>query len=262
MNGYRVFFASALLLALSAGTAAARSVWAASPYDNNGLNVTPKEIDYRSGKLWFKLNFVNNSDKEMTVNPDQIQCRLPDGRTVTRVKGMFDKLKHGAVVIPPGAGEMIAMEYLTQQEPKKATLAFGNGFSVGGKPTRFPDFVARPSDAEWGASDYNHKKIRVSVVSAQLNKDVFEVTLKFLNDQDGPVVLDTDNFKAKVEGATHDREKGLKDKFSKQAIVMAPHTAEEISLSFQVGNPGKVAITMAGVAGNSLGLPDLVIEPK
>src|SRR5260221_13334879 len=133
MNGYRVLAIAALVLLGSVGSASARSVWAASRCDNHGLNVTPKEIDWRSGKLWFKLNFVNNTDKEMTVSPDQLQCKLPDGRTVTRVKGLLDKLKHGAVVIAPGAGELMAFEYLTNQEPKKATIWFANGISVGGK---------------------------------------------------------------------------------------------------------------------------------
>jgi hypothetical protein len=254
--------AFAACLALAA-PARAKDSWAVPPYDNNGLNIDAKEVVVKAGKIWFKLNFVNNTGKELGINPDQFQLKTPDGRTATRVKGMLDSRAHGAKIVPPGAGERLDFEFLINDGNKKATLSLANGLTVGGKPVKFPDLVALPGDAEWSAGAYSHNNVTIRVKSASMNKEDIEMELNFMNNSEAPIAIDKDAFHVTLpDGSTVDREKGLADKFKKAVSVIAAHRSDDVSLSFKVGHPAKVKLQMTGVNAGALNLPDLVLSPK
>jgi len=247
-----------------AGVAQARAGsdgWTADPYNQKGLTINTRSIELKKGKIWFKLQFVNNTDKAMAVDPDSIQARLPDGRSVTRLKGVFDKFSatHNATIVKPYAGADVNIEY-DVGEPRRVTLVL-NGISIDGKPQKFPDFVARGADGDWAAAPYEHERVKVVVESAQVKGETLSLKLSLINSSDIALYVDANAFAAKLpDGSLVQRAKSLFG--GGKPKLIQPHAAGDVSLDFKVGNAPKVALQMGGVNAGALNLPELVLEPK
>lgn len=255
----RAFALAALLLTSAPALArVGADDWVAVPYSNNGLVVNSKSLELKKGKLWIKIQVVNNTGKIITFNPDQIQAKLPDGNVVTRLKGVFDKNSsaHALKLIQPGAGEEFALEYQVG-EPPKVALSFQNGIQVAGKPVAFPDLQISRPDQAWKKGKYDSSGIVVNLVNVMPTKKGVEVKLKIENNNDAPIMVDKNRFKEKLpDGTLVDREKTL----LKNVFAMYGHSNDEVSLEFNCGNPMSFAIVMDGVNEGQLHLPDFAVS--
>jgi hypothetical protein len=247
-----------LLFALPARARVGADNWRAQPYEHDGLSITAKSIEFKKGKLWLKLQFINSMDQPMSVNPDQIQAKLPTGSTVTRAKGVFDKMSsaHAAKVVLPGSGEEIAIEYEIGEVDSLA-LQLNFAIAVNGKVKKFPEWVTT-STVNWAmAEKYQHNNLNVTLVSATNTKGGVELKLKVDNRNDAPIYIDKKLFKVKLpSGNLIDREKTL----MKNSLTILGHAADEFSVEFKIGDPPGFAVVMDGINNGVLGLPELPIK--
>ena len=252
-------------LSLLASTARAEDEWGSLPYTEKGITINPKAVRLSSkGKLWFKLQFINQTELPLVVDPDGLQVKLPDGRLVARSKGLFDKVgsAHSTQTIAPGISGEINAEYMVGK-PAKANLVLA-GCSLGGKPARLPDYVVKPAGGDLVAKEYNHKGLRINVLSASPSGENISIKLSFLNDTDKLLFVNRDQIPLQLpDGSTIERSKGLFDK--KTPIQIGPHLAAEVSFDYKkIGKPAKVELVLAGIYQNSdhPTLPNLVIEAR
>lgn len=237
--------------------------WTTDPYDTKVMSINVKRIGLKKGKIWFELAIVNKSDdKVLVLDPDRIQAKTPDGRTVSRLKGVFDKwsAKHQAMAIKPNGGEDLSVEY-TVGEPRKVALVF-NGATLGDKPIKLPDLVARPADLPWVAGEYRHNGVRVTVEDGSLDGESLALKLNILNETAAPLFVDANGFTARLAtGETVERVKGMLDKLKKPALIPA-HATGSVSLEFKIGQSPSIALQMGGINSGALNLPEMKLAPK
>jgi hypothetical protein len=254
-----------LLLALVATPARARGArvgaddWRAQPYDHDGLGIVAKSIEFKKGKLWLKLQFLNQTENPMTINPDAIQAKLPTGVAVARAKGVFDKSSsaHQAKSLQPGVGEEIAIEYEIGDGAKTVALQLNFGVTVNGKIKKFPEWVTTSTVTWSAASKYVHNNLTVTIVSSSLTKNGVELKMKVDNQNDGPIYIEKKLFKVKLpNGSTIDREKTL----MKNWLTILGHTEDDFNIEFKCGDPAGMILVMDGINMGVLGLPELPLK--
>lgn len=258
---------SCLVLALALAAAPARAgetVWSAPPYEHNGVVVNAKSITLSGkGKLWFKLSVINNGEKPLVIDPNGLQVKLPDGRQVARVKGMFDSVggKHGAVVLGPGVAGDINAEFMVGT-PTKATLVFASA-TLGGAPAKLPDLVVKPAGGAWSAPAYSHNGVKIFVTDAKLDGEDFEIKMNVLNDGAEMLYIDRAQISARLpDGSAVPRKGGVFE--SKAPLSVGPHLSQEVECTFKkVGQPASLEIALDGLFAGAKKpkLPSLHVAP-
>ncbi len=138
----RTVAAAAVLLA--AGLVFAGDiVYAAQPYQANGITVSAEKIWLKKDKIWFRLRVMNGTDKVLMFDKEQMQAKLPDGRVLARARSVFAGQAKPATVLPGGSAPLW-LEYVIGTTPLQVSLLFQHGFVLDGKPIALPDFVANP----------------------------------------------------------------------------------------------------------------------
>lgn len=254
----KLLIAALLMFAVPALARVGADDWVVVPYNQNGLQINSRSVELKSGKMWIKIQVINNTGQNLIFNPDQIQAKLPDGRSVARDKGVADKHSsiHQGKLIAPGAAEEFAIEYQVG-DPAKVALSLQTGVMVNAKPARFPDFVMTRPDKAWQKGSYSNQNIVVSLVSAMPTKKGIEVKLKINNKNEAPILIDKNRFKVKLpDGSLVDREKTL----IKNVYGVFGKSEDELSLEFNCGNPMQFAIVMDGINNGELNLPDFPVN--
>lgn len=252
----RTLLAAAACLASIAVTSAAHAAdhYRNAPYRHDGLTLEVKDISFSAKKIWFKVTFLNESDQTMVVDADRLRLSLPDGRTLARVKGVFDGVSHGTKAIPAGGSQAVAFEFLVGEAPPEVSLDL-SGVLVGSKPFRGPALVAKLGEPSWSAATYEHKGIGVTLRSGKQSGDEAELELTIANASDTPIFVDLDAFLVALPNGTKvTREKGLKDRFKGAKSVVEAKRSTDIDLTFKVGHPQKIALEL-GINEGALGLP-------
>jgi hypothetical protein len=144
MNRARSFVIAALLVAASGVALAGEITYSAAPYTNDKVTVAAEKIWLKGDKVWFKLRVMNGSDKVLMFDKEQIQAKLPDGRTMARARSVFAGQAKPSTVLP-GGSQPLWVEYVIGKTPMQVSLMFSHGFVLDGKPIALPDFVASPT---------------------------------------------------------------------------------------------------------------------
>jgi hypothetical protein len=254
--------ACGLVALLGSGPAWARmgEDWGGPAYEAKGVRINIRSVTLKKGKMWFELSFINNTDKTLSVDPDQLQAKTPDGKVLTREKGVFDKLGHKAITLSPHAGGDVNVEFLVGQ-PNRVDLALF-GVALNSSPVALPDLTVKPLDRDWEAAPLDASGLKVTVTSARPSgKEGLSIKLTILNNTADWIGLDRDQTRAKLpDGALVSRDKGLLDKAA--VVTIKPHETAEVALDYKVGRSAEVAVALAAFAnGKQLELPPLVLKP-
>jgi len=143
MNRLKSAAVIALVLAASAVAFAGEITYSAQPYEHDKITVAAEKIWLKGDKVWFKLRVMNGSDKVLVFDKEQIQAKLPDGRTMARARSVFAGQAKPSTVMP-GGSQPLWVEYVIGKTPLQVSLLFNHGFVLDGKPISLPDFVANP----------------------------------------------------------------------------------------------------------------------
>lgn len=141
-----------LLAGLSLGTIPA-SAWAgevsyaAAPYENQGVQLNISKIFHKSGKVWFRWIVINKTGRVLTIDKNQIQCQLPDGRVTTRALGVFGKYAKPSS-IAAGLSAELNIECQVGDVPQPVAVLLRQGFIVEGQSLPLPDYQAVPGGAQ------------------------------------------------------------------------------------------------------------------
>lgn len=148
MTGRRTFlsttFALCTGLALFGTATSARAdevTYAAKPYESHGVQLNVSKIFHKGDKVWFRLRVVNSTGKVLTIDKNQIQCRLPDDTVVTRAMGVFGKYAKPSN-IGPGLSSELNVECEVGAVPVPVALVLKQGFIVDGKSLPLADYRA------------------------------------------------------------------------------------------------------------------------
>ncbi len=137
-----------LFAGLSVGAVAAPA-WAgeisytAAPYDSQGVQLNVAKIFHKSEKVWFRLIVINKTGRVLTIDKNQIQCQLPDGRVTTRAMGVFGKYAKPSS-IAAGLSAELNIECLVGEVPQPVAVLLRQGFIVDGQSLPLPDYQASP----------------------------------------------------------------------------------------------------------------------
>lgn len=145
MSARRTFLAQAaaglVLLGATATAHADEVIYAAKPYESHGVQLNVARIFHKGDKVWFRLMVVNSTGKVLTIDKNQVQCRLPDDTVVMRAMGVFGKYAKPSS-IGPGLSSEFNVECPVGPVPVPIALVLKQGFIVDGRSLPLADYRA------------------------------------------------------------------------------------------------------------------------
>jgi hypothetical protein len=109
-------------------------------YQNSGLVINVEKIEYDDDTLECRFVFLNNTDKTMMVDRNQIVAALPDGTLRAREQGAFGIPTQGVYTLMPHMSHEVYVDYKVPDTTPQVTLQL-KGITVDGQLTPFPDYV-------------------------------------------------------------------------------------------------------------------------
>lgn len=109
-------------------------------YEEGALAIGVQKIEVDDEKLVLKLTFINRTDKQMMVDRNQLQLRMPDGSLRSRYTGTFGGLTNAVHTIMPAMSHNVFVDFIVGEGTTGRVALVMSGVVVDGKPVALPEY--------------------------------------------------------------------------------------------------------------------------